>query len=305
MRRSVPMFVSMLAALLLSAAWSASTHAQSIARIVSLAPNLTELVFAAGGGERLVGTAEYSDDPPAARRIARVGDAFRVDIERILALRPQVVLAWTSGTPPQTIAQLRSLGLTVHEFHMQRIVDIPEVLRQLGELLGTTPIASQAAERFEREIRALRERYAHREPLSVFLQVNSRPLYTVSGTQIISEVLELCGGRNVFGELEQLAPQVSLEAVIARDPQVIVISDEGNPRAKEEWRKWTHVRAVRTGNVYEVPADDLTRATTRLVQGAAELCRALDMARRRHSERAAAVREHSSTAAPVVHRGVR
>jgi iron complex transport system substrate-binding protein len=264
---------------------ASALQARPVERLVSLAPNLTELAFAAGAGARVVGTVEYSDDPPEARRIPRIGDAFRVDFERIVALQPDVVLAWATGTPTATIDRLRSLGLQVRELHMQRIADVPRVLRELGQLAGSEQIAAASADRYEREMSTLRARYSSRPPLSVFLQVNSRPLYTVNKHQVMSEVLELCGGRNLFGDLNQLAPQVSLEAVIARNPDVIVVSDEGDPQALDTWRKWTQVEAVRTGNLYKISADDLTRATTRLTQGASALCRVLETARERSSKR--------------------
>jgi iron complex transport system substrate-binding protein len=262
----------------------ATAHAK-VERIVSLAPSLTELAFAAGAGSRVVGTVEYSDEPAAARKIPRVGDAFRVDVERIVALKPNLVLAWQSGTPEPTVQRLRELGLEVRVFDTQRIADVPRVVRELGEITETQSVARAAATQFEQEMSALSEKYERRTPLRVFLQVNSRPLYTVTGRQIMSELLTICGGRNIFSDLGQLAPQVALEAVIARNPEVIVITDEGNPHAFEDWRKWTHVDAVRTNNVFTLPANDLTRATTRLSQGAAALCRVLETARTRKAQK--------------------
>lgn len=259
---------------------SASAEAGPIERIVSLAPNLTELAFAAGAGARVVGTVEYSDEPEAARKIPRVGDAFRVDAERILQLKPDLVLAWVSGTPQPTIARLRALGLDVREFTTQRIADVPRVVRELGELAGTQATAGQAATRFESEMARLRTQYAARRSLSVFLQVNTHPLFTVNGEQIMSELVQICGGRNVFADLQQLAPQIAFEAVIARDPDVIVASD-AEQDSLSEWRRWPQMRAVRTGNLYMLPANDLTRATTRLTSGATQLCDTLEKARAR------------------------
>lgn len=259
--------------------------AERIERIVSLAPNLTELAFAAGAGDRIVGTAEYSDHPPEARRVPRIGDAFRVDVERIVALDPQLVLAWTTGTPPATIQRLRSLGLNVREFELQRLADIPRTVRELGALAGSEARAEHAASAFEAAVAELAAHHRESKPLRVFLQVNSRPLYTVNGRQLMSEVLEVCGGRNVFEDLNQLAPQVSLEAVIARNPDVIVVTDDGEPGALDEWRKWTHLEAVRTDNLYQLPASDLAQASTRLADGAAMLCRVLETARARKAAR--------------------
>jgi iron complex transport system substrate-binding protein len=264
--------------------WLCATAHAEVERIVSLAPSLTELAFAAGVGSRVVGTVEYSDEPAAARTIPRIGNAFRVDVERIVALKPNLVLAWQSGTPEPTVQRLRELGLDVRVFDTQRIADVPRVVRELGEIANSQSVARAAATQFEQEMSALSRQYEKRAPLRVFLQINSRPLYTVTGRQIMSELLAICGGRNVFVDLGQLAPQVALEAVIARNPEVIVITDEGNPHAAEDWRKWTHVDAVRTNNVFTLPANDVTRATTRLTQGAAALCRVLETARTRKAQ---------------------
>jgi iron complex transport system substrate-binding protein len=270
-----------LVSFLLAFCVSTNVFAARVERIVSLAPNLTELAFAAGAGSRVVGTVEFSDEPEAARKIPRVGDAFRVDVERILAMQPDLVLAWTSGTPKPTVERLRTLGLNVREFATQRLADVPRVVRELGELAATQSVANAAAERFEREIATLRAAHEQRPAIRVFLQVSTRPLYTVNGKQLMSELVQLCGGRNVFADLNQLAPQITLESVIARNPDVIVSTADGDPNALDEWRKWSQLQAVRTNNLYTLPANDLTRATTRLSVGAAQLCKVLETARAR------------------------
>jgi iron complex transport system substrate-binding protein len=263
-------------------AWSVpACFAAQAQRIVSLAPHLTELAFSAGAGDRIVGTVEYSDHPEAARRIPRIGDAFRVDLERLLALRPDVVLAWESGTPVQTIERIRSLGLTVVAVRTYRLDDVAAALRAIGELAGTSAVAEEVAARFEQQIAELRVQYRDRPVLSVFLQINDRPLYTVNGRHIMSELVELCGGRNVFAQLSELAPAIGIEAVIAADPQVILSTDDTVPDPKAIWGRWRHLQAVRSGNIYSLPSDDIARSTTRLAVGAKELCRVLDTARSR------------------------
>lgn len=258
-------------------------RAEPLQRIVSLAPNLTELAFAAGAGDRIKGTVEFSDEPAAARAIPRVGDAFRVDIERILAIRPDVVLAWHAGTPKATIDKLRKLSLDVRELDTQRLADIPRVVRELGRLAATEAIAEAAAKDFEAQMQDLRSRYTDHARIRVFLQVSTRPLYTINGRQLMSELLELCGATNVFADLDVLAPQVSIEAVIARDPEVIISTDDGDPTGLEQWRELRHLTAVRANNLYTLPADDLTRATPRLASGAGQLCRVLETARGRRA----------------------
>jgi iron complex transport system substrate-binding protein len=251
-------------------------------RIISLAPNLTELTFTAGAGEKLVGVDQYSDFPEAARAIPRIGDAFRVDFERVLSLRPDVVLAWDTGTSAGVIERLRDLKVTVQPLSTQRLADVGKALREIGRLAGTSATADAAAREFEQRIAALRAEYAGRTVLAVFLQVNDKPLYTVNGQQIMSEIVELCGGRNVFAQLDKFAPEVGIEAVIAANPQVIVATDySGGAGALAQWQRWPNIAAVKNGNIYNLPPDDVTRATTRLARGAAELCRTLESARRK------------------------
>jgi iron complex transport system substrate-binding protein len=250
-------------------------------RIVSLAPNLTELTFSAGAGSQIVGTVEFSDYPQAARAIPRIGDAFRIDYERLLALHPDVVFAWESGTPKNVIERLRALNVNVRVIATYRIADISVAMREIGAISGTAAIAERVGAQFERDIEALRQQYSARPTVSVFLQINDRPLFTVNGKQVMSEIVSLCGGRNVFADLNDLAPEIGEEAVIAADPQVILATDNSGDDALEHWRHWQRMKAVKTGNLYVLPPDDMARPTTRLALGAAELCRTLETARHR------------------------
>jgi iron complex transport system substrate-binding protein len=259
-----------------------AAHAAAPAqRIVSLAPHLTELAFTAGAGDHIVATVEFSDHPDAARNIPRIGDAFRVDLERLLALRPDAVLVWESGTPAPTVERVRALQVPVVLFQTQRLEHVATVLRAIGRLAGTSEVAERAASDYERRIQELRDQYRARASLSVFIEVDDRPLYTVNGQQIISEIVELCGGRNVFADLSELAPAIGIESVIAANPQVIVSTDDTVPDAAAEWDRWRHIDAVRTGNVYTLRSDDIARATTRLTVAVEAVCRTLDTARQR------------------------
>lgn len=265
----------------LLAAFAGGAFAAPAERIVTLAPHLTELAFAAGAGDRIVAAVEFSDQPAAARNIPRIGDAFRVDFEKLLALRPDAVLVWESGTPIATIERLEALKVPVVRLTTHRLADIPHALRRIGKLAGTEPTAAAAASGFESDIAALREEYRNRRVVSVFLQVNERPLYTVNGKQIMSEIVELCGGHNVFADLTDLAPAVGVESVIAANPEVILAAVNDADDALAGWRRFRHIRAVSAGNVYVVRSDDISRATTRLVTGGREVCRTLDTARSR------------------------
>jgi iron complex transport system substrate-binding protein len=250
-------------------------------RIISLAPNLTEIAYAAGAGSLLVGTVEFSDYPAAAKAVPRVGDAWRVDPERVLELRPDVVLVWPTGTPATTISRLRSLGLNIVEVPTQSLADVPRALRQVGRLAGTLTAAERTAKDFEVRVAQQRARYAQRPPLSVFIQIDDEPIYTVNGRHVISEIVALCGGRNVFADLPQLAPPISTEAVLAADPQVILSTDDTIANPLELWQQWPRMQAVRSGNVFKLSSDLVTRASPRLAQGVEVTCSALERARSR------------------------
>lgn len=252
-------------------------------RIVSLAPHLTELLFAAGAAARVVGVVSYSDWPPAAREIEQVGSYSALDMERILALQPDLIVAWESGNNPAQLERLEQLGLTVFRHAPRMPDDIPRMLEQLGRLAGSDAVAEAAAQDFRARLQRLRERNAQAAPLTVFYQVWHQPLMTVSGAHLISAAIELCGGRNVFAALPALAPQISVEAVLAADPQVIIASGmaEQRPDWLDDWKRWPQLAAVRYDNLYFVPPDLLQRAGPRFIDGAERLCAALEEARRR------------------------
>lgn len=245
-----------------------------VQRVVTLSPALAELVFAAGAGRRLVGTVAYSDYPPDARRVPRVGNAFSVNMEALLALHPGLVLAWGGGTPPAQVRRMRSLGLQVAVLQSERLKDVARHLRLIGRLAGTAGVAARAAHAYSHRLHKLHRKYAHRAPVPVFYQVSLQPLYTVGGPQIITRVLRLCGARNVFAGLPEPAPRVSLEAVLAADPQAIVYPDSF-PASRERgfWARLPRIAAVRRHALLSVPADAIARPAPRLLKAARVLCR--------------------------------
>lgn len=257
-------------------------------RIVSLAPHLTELLFAIGAGDRIVGTVSYSDYPPAAKQIPRVGGYSELDLERIVALRPDLIVAWQSGNSPAQLTRLQSLGIPVYRNEPRRLDDIPRTMEQLGVLAGTSAVAVPAARAWRSRLAQLRARYAHATPLRVFYEVWHRPLMTVNGQHLISAAIELCGGSNVFAGLSALAPQISLEAVLAANPDVIVASGmaDARPEWLDDWRRWPQLKAVQEHNLFFVPPALLQRAGPRFLEGTEQLCLALDRARRHVSAKA-------------------
>lgn len=257
------------------------------ARIVTLAPHLAELVYAAGAGDRLVATVEWSNYPPEAAALPRVGDAFRVDLEALAALAPDLVLAWKGGNPDHMLEQLAQRGYRVVALAPEQLEDIAVHLLEIGRLAGSPEPAAEAAARYRAGLEALRRAQAGKRELRVFYQVSWRPLYTVGGRQLISEVIALCGGRNIFGELGELAPAVGMEAVIARDPEVILTADIQRAELAE-WRRWPSLRAVAGDHLYAVDGDLVVRATPRILEGTRQVCEALDQARRGEENRARA-----------------
>ncbi len=251
-------------------------------RIVTLAPNLAELVFAAGAGEQLVGAVAYSDFPPAVAALPRVGDSFRVDYETIRRLEPDVILTWESGTPRDIVARLAELGYRVESLQLRSLEDIALQVERIGRLAGTEAAALREAERYRDAIAKLRERYAGARPVRVFYQISADPYFTVAGGHVITELLGLCGGRNVFGDMPEVAPAVGLEAVLRRDPEVVIASSNGAaPGWEAAWRRWPFVTAVSHDALFMVNADLVDRSTTRIVAGGQALCDVLELARER------------------------
>ncbi len=250
-------------------------------RIVALSPHLAELVFAVGAGDLLVGTVEYSDYPPQALSVARIGDAFRIDSEKLAALRPDLILAWPGGNPQVLIDALRDDGYLVLELAATGLDSVAVQLRRIGGLTGHAERAQRAAELYLAKIDRLRVENLHKAPIRVFYQVARRPLFTVGRKQVISEVVALCGGTNIFADMDSLAPVVSVEAVLLRNPQVILSARTGSANPLDIWLDYPAVAAVRLENLYQVDASLLARAGLRLADGAAQVCRLLDRARRK------------------------
>ncbi|OGA38438.1 MAG: hypothetical protein A3G24_20230 [Betaproteobacteria bacterium RIFCSPLOWO2_12_FULL_62_13] len=249
-------------------------------RIVSLAPHLTEIAFAAGAGEKLVGVAHFSDYPAAAQRVSRIGDAARVDLERILALKPDLILAWKSGNQAGDIARLEQLGFRVFVTEPQRLSDIPRLLRAVGELAGTTDAAHRAAAAFEHEVETLRAQHGARPAVRVFYEIWHRPLLTVNGKHMISDVIALCGGVNVFAAAPLLTPSVSLEAVLWARPEAILGGSSAViPKHFDlQWRAHA-ITALKDVPVFYVAPDEIQRQTPRIAQGAKAICEALEKVR--------------------------
>jgi len=257
-------------------------------RIVSLAPHATELLFAAGAGLRIVGVVKGSNHPAEARALPVVGDVHAIDVERIVALKPDLVVTWPYTTPAQ-VARLAARGVPVFTTDPATIDGIATGIERLGALAGTVPSAAAAARRFRDTVAGAVDGAAARAKVRVFYQIWGDPTYTVGGRHPISQAIAACGGENVFAGLALPAPQVAVEAVIAARPDAIVAGADGaaRPAWLDAWSRWTSMPAVRDRQLHVVDADRLHRPGPRFADGVAELCAAIDRARPAAHARAA------------------
>lgn len=259
---------------------------QPARRVVSTAPHVTELLFTAGGGNFVVGTVNYSDYPAAARSIPRIGDNRQVDIERLVALKPDLLVVWRHNAATRQLEQLRALGIPLFYSEPHKLEDIPDILARLGKLMGTESAAQQGASEFRRQLAALAAQYRNRPTVRVFYQVWDRPLYTLNGDHIVSDAIRLCGGENIFAKLAIPAPTVTVEAVLQENPEAIVSGEIKEGRGNlEHWKKYPSLTATRRGNLFGIDSDLLNRPGPRIVQGATTLCENLEQARRRRGEK--------------------
>lgn len=248
-------------------------------RIISLAPHITELLYAAGAGHAVVGVSSWSDYPPAAGKLPIVADGSRLELERIIDLQPDLVIAWKTGSSARQVARLRKLGLTVFESEPRSFEDIARSLERFGSLAGSSE-GKKAAAAFRERLHALRSHYAGRRKISVFYQIWPSPLMTLSGNHIVTDALRLCGAANIFGHLQQIAPTVSTEAVVTANPDAILLTDERSP-ASDRWRRLPQIKAVRHDNLFSVNGTLMNRAGPRILEGTAQLCERIDTARQR------------------------
>ena len=246
---------------------------------MSLSPGATEMLFAAGAGSQVIATVEYSDEPPAARAVPRIGDVAAIDIERLVALRPDVVITWPAGGNPAQREKLGRLGIPIYDQQVERLSDLPGSLRRLGVLAGTQAAAERAANSLETRLAALARTYgtpADRRP-TVLLQVWNRPIYTVGGKHLMSDALALCGARNVFADLPEPGPLVDIEAVIARNPDIIVAAAPPGEGAAwvADWQRFPTLAAVHEHRVVAFENQALSRLGPSVLDATEELCRTI------------------------------
>ncbi len=259
---------ALLAALLLLFSLSAA----ALQRVVSLAPSLSEIILDLDAADLLVGVLDGGERPAALAGVPSVGRYGQIEMETLLSLKPDLLLLWPDSVSAAQRTQLEGLGIALFVAEPHSLAQLGEQFARIGERIGRAEQGRRLQARFASGIAELRRRYARRQPLRVFYQVWNPPLYTVGGQQIISDAIAVCGGRNVFAELTLPAPQVSVESVLARDPQVILA---GSAAQLEIWRPWTQLAAVRAGQLWSVPDKGLERPSLQMLEATAQLCRRL------------------------------
>lgn len=260
------------------------TLSEPAKRVVGLSPHIVENLFAAGAGETLVGAVAYADFPEAAKTLPALGSFAFINMEALVALQPDLVIAWGSGNGDKTITQIRELGLTVYVDEPKQLRDIAHSLVQFGLLTGHVPSAEQAAQQFLTELNSLQETYKNSPPLSVLYQIWHSPIQTINDQHTISSVIKLCGGRNAFADALPVAPVVNRETVLARNPDVIIASgaDDNRPVWLDNWKEWPSLKAVQQQALFFIPPDYLQRHTPRILIGAQQMCEQLQGVRELH-----------------------
>jgi iron complex transport system substrate-binding protein len=242
------------------------------------------MLFAAGAGLQVVATVAYADQPAAARQVPRIGDANAIDMERLLALKPDVIVYWPGGNNAAQLSQIKRLGFILYGQQVNRLADLGVSLRRLGQLAGTSPAAQQRAGQVEAQLSRLRAQYSQRLPLTALLETWNQPLYTVGGQQLMSDALSVCGAKNIFGDLPQLSPAVQVEAVLTRNPDLIIAAAPPGqgPQWLQAWRMFPSLKAVQSGNLLDFDDQALSRLGPSVLDATAKLCARIDAARTRH-----------------------
>lgn len=250
-------------------------------RIVALAPHVVETLFAAGAGDKIVGAVDYSDYPAAAKTIPRVGGYSAFNLEAIAALKPDLVIAWASGNSPSAIEKIRSLSIPIYLSQINTVAEVANEIEKFGTLAGTQNIATPATRNFRKQLDDLTRQYQNKSEVRVFYQISESPLMTIGGKQIISNALAICGGKNIFANLAPMAPVVTVESVLAANPEAIMTSgmQSINPSALAQWRKWPRLLATERQNFLFIDPDLMNRSGPRIIEGTQMLCKAVETAR--------------------------
>jgi len=252
-------------------------------RIISLAPHITELLFSVGAGNEVVGVMSFSNYPEAANSIPIIGSHDKLNYEQIISLQPTLAVGWQGGNSSDAMDRLRDLGIRVESYAPHTLEDVGESLRWIGEISGHKEEGEAAAQNYFNRLEALREMHLSHPGISVYYQIWHEPQMTVNGQHLITDVIQMCGRSNIFSDAIPLVPKVSMESILQRNPEVIVMAGVPGeqPERINRWQRWTALDAVQKDNLFEVHPDLLHRHSARILDGAEALCSALDIAKRR------------------------
>ncbi len=267
-KKPVSYWLFLLLFFLLSACEADKTAAhKNKIRIVTLSPHLAELVYSAGAIDNLIGVVAFSDFPEKVKSIDLVGDAFKLDYEKILALRPDYILTWKGGTPIAVIEKLKSLKLTLIETQIDTLKDIPKTIAQIAELTQTQDQAKVVIDLFNNTLAEIK---SNKHPkTTTFIETYHQPLYTVSGKHWMSQAIALCGYTNIFSDLTQSSVPITLESVILKNPQAIINIAK---QPDKQWGKWKNIEAVKTHQIITIDPDYMSRPSMRILEGIKQLC---------------------------------
>lgn len=259
------------------------TLAQPAQRIVALAPHVVETLFAAGAGNKIVGAVAYSDYPPEAKSIPQIGGYSSFDLEALVALKPDLVIGWETGNSPATIAKIQTLGIPVYLSQPNEVSQVAIEIQKFGQLAGTEKVSQPAADKFKQRLTKLQKTYANASTVTVFYQISESPLMTIGGNQIITNAINICGGKNIFDSLVPMASVISVESVLAADPEAIVASGmtQTKPKTLDQWKRWPKLNATQRGNFFFIDPDLMSRNGPRILDGTQILCEAIQVARNR------------------------
>ncbi|MFT5572758.1 MAG: iron complex transport system substrate-binding protein [Cryomorphaceae bacterium] len=255
--------------------------AQPAQKIVALAPHVVENIFSAGAGDQLVGVFEWSNYPEQAKSIEIVGGYEKTNYEKIIELNPDLIIAWETGNSSSSVGRLTQLGFTIYIDQPNNLEDIAKSIRDIGTLSGHSKIANSVANNYLQELAKYKFAYRDAVKVTTFYQVWNSPLQSINGSHIISDVIETCGGTNIYADEYAVAPIINIESILERNPKAIIASgvSDARPEWLDEWLQWPSLTAVQQGNLFFVNPDHLQRHTVRLLLGIQKTCRQLDLAR--------------------------
>ncbi len=269
------------AAILISHGVSAANENDYPQRIIALSPHSVELLYAIGAGDKIVATTSYSDYPAQAKNIEVIGDHRGITLEKLIALKPDLVVTWGSGNKINQIEQIKKLGFRVLDSDPQSLAQIAQTLRQLGEVTGHAPQAERIALQFEKDLAVIIKDYQHKSKVKVFYQMWSKPMMTISKDSWVNQFIEQCGGENVFANAATAYPTVSIENVLLSKAEVILVPKSKTARNHElfDWQHWTLLPAVKNKHIYYPDAKIIHRPTPRVLGPMLAVCRFIDKAR--------------------------